>query len=68
MSDTPNQIGDGERDALGAIADDSLEVFRAGLFMIVIYISILSLTLWKRLRRVDVRERGADRDEGTLHL
>lgn len=45
MSDSSNQIGDGERDALGAIADDSLKIFRAGLFMIVIYISILSLTL-----------------------
>lgn len=45
MSGSPDQIGDGERDALGAIADDSLKIFRAGLFMIVIYISILSLTL-----------------------
>ena len=45
MSEDSSQIGDGERDALGAIADDSLNVFRAGLFMIVIYISILSLTL-----------------------
>ncbi|WP_092634231.1 hypothetical protein [Haloplanus vescus] len=45
MSENSPQIDEGERDALGAIADDALKVFRAGLFMIVIYISILSLTL-----------------------
>ncbi|WP_336135280.1 hypothetical protein [Natronomonas amylolytica] len=45
MSEGSHSIGDGERDALGAIADDALGVFRAGLFMMVIYISILSLTL-----------------------
>lgn len=45
MPEDLNQIEDGERDALGAIAGDALKVFRAGLFMIVIYISILSLTL-----------------------
>ncbi len=45
MSGGSDPIRDGERDALGAIADDALKVFRAGLFMMVIYISILSLTL-----------------------
>lgn len=45
MSGSAEQIDQGERDAVGAIADDALKVFRAGLFMMVIYISILSLTL-----------------------
>lgn len=45
MSKHKEKIGAGERDSLGAIADDALKVFRAGLFLIVIYISILSLTL-----------------------
>ncbi|REA01258.1 hypothetical protein DEQ92_18080 [Haloferax sp. Atlit-6N] len=45
MSESQSKINEGERDALGAIAGDALKVFRAGLFMIVIYISILSLTL-----------------------
>ena len=45
MSEDNEKIQSGEREALGAIADDALKMFRAGLFMIVIYISILSLTL-----------------------
>jgi hypothetical protein len=38
-------IGSDERESLSAIADDALTVFRLGLFLIVIYISILSLVL-----------------------
>jgi len=34
-----------EREAIGTLGDDALQVFRTGLFMMVIYISILSLTL-----------------------
>lgn len=45
MIDEREEIEAGERDALAAIGDDALKVFRAGLFLIVIYISILSLTL-----------------------
>ena len=45
MRKSTNKIDSGEREALGAIADDALKTFRAGLFMIVIYISIISLTL-----------------------
>lgn len=45
MSEDQRKIGTGERDTLRAIANDALKVFRAGLFLIVIYISILSLTL-----------------------
>lgn len=45
MPEQNEKINGGERDALGAIASDSLKTFRAGLFLIVIYISIISLTL-----------------------
>ncbi|MUV88399.1 hypothetical protein GJ631_18030 [Natronomonas sp. CBA1123] len=45
MPEQNDKIDSGERDALGAIADDALRTFRAGLFLIVIYISIISLTL-----------------------
>jgi len=45
MSEEKDKISDGEREALSSIAGDSLQIFRAGLFLIVIYISILSLTL-----------------------
>lgn len=45
MTESTDTIEDGERAAIGAIGDDALKIFRAGLFMIVIYISILSLTL-----------------------
>jgi succinate dehydrogenase hydrophobic anchor subunit len=40
-----DKIDSEEKNALAAIADDALKTFRAGLFMIVIYISIISLTL-----------------------
>jgi hypothetical protein len=45
MSEESDKIELGEREALGAIANDALRTFRAGLFLIVIYISIISLTL-----------------------
>lgn len=45
MPEENDKIDSGEREALGAIATDALNTFRAGLFMIVIYISIISLTL-----------------------
>ncbi|QCS43019.1 hypothetical protein [Natrinema versiforme] len=45
MSDSVSEIGANERDSLRAIGDDALNIFRAGLYLIVIYISILSLTL-----------------------
>jgi len=45
MPEENDKIDSGEREALGAIAADALKTFRAGLFMIVIYISIISLTL-----------------------
>ena len=45
MSIDKEKIETSERDALGAIAEDALEVFRAGLYIIIIYVSILSLTL-----------------------
>ncbi|MGB9986051.1 hypothetical protein [Salarchaeum japonicum] len=45
MTEDSDKIEGGEREALGAIANDALKTFRAGLFLIVIYISIMSLTL-----------------------
>lgn len=45
MTGNDSKIAEGEREALSAIANDALTIFRAGLFLIVIYITILSLTL-----------------------
>lgn len=45
MSEDTEKIEADEKVAIGTIGDDALQIFRAGLFMIVIYISILSLTL-----------------------
>jgi len=45
MSDQNDKIGTSEREALSEIASDALKIFRAGLFMIVIYLTIISLTL-----------------------
>jgi hypothetical protein len=45
MPEQNDKIKSDEKEALGAIANDALKTFRAGLFMIVIYVSIISLTL-----------------------